>query len=179
MHSRLLRPRHLAAYLLCGLAAACTQSPDPLRPTSNDDQRAEQQAERYGTVFEKGLFSFGTRRDEAPEAGAAGIGVNAYLWRATLATLDFLPLASADPFGGLIVSEWYAPPATPNERLKVQASITGQALRADALGVQVFRQVRGADGAWADALTSPATARELEDRILTQARDLRIAAAAG
>ena len=177
MLHRLFRPRRLAVCLLCALAAACARNPDPLRPYSSDDEREAQRVERRGTVLGEGLLSFGTSRNEAPDPGASGIGVNAYLWRATLDTLNFLPLTSADPFGGLIISEWYAPPRTPNERVKVQASITGQQLRADALDVQVFRQVRGADGGWADAPTSPETARELEDRILTQARERRIASA--
>src|SRR4051794_41160264 len=47
------------------------------------------------------------------------LGVNAYLWRATLDTLNFMPLASADPVGGVVISDWYAAPDKPDEHMKV------------------------------------------------------------
>ena len=102
------------------------------------------------------------------------LGVNSYLWHASLDTLSFLPLVSADPFGGVIISEWYVSPTSPNERLKVTVYIMDRALRADALKVVVFRQT-GSGGAWQDAQPSPDTAHKLEDSILTRARELRLA----
>jgi len=102
------------------------------------------------------------------------LGVNSYLWHASLDTLSFLPLVSADPFGGVIISEWYVSPASPNERLKVTVYIMDRALRADALKVVVFRQT-ASGGAWQDAQPSPDTAHKLEDSILTRARELRLA----
>ena len=102
------------------------------------------------------------------------LGVNSYLWHASLDTLSFLPLTSADPFGGVIISEWYVAPTSPNERLKVTVYIMDRALRADGLKVVVFRQVKAPAG-WADATPSPDTAHKLEDSILTRARELRLA----
>jgi hypothetical protein len=102
------------------------------------------------------------------------LGVNSYLWHATLDTLSFLPLVSADPFGGVIISEWYVAPTSPNERLKVTVYIMDRSLRADGLKVVVFRQTRTANG-WQDAQASADTAHKLEDSILTRARELRLA----
>jgi hypothetical protein len=102
------------------------------------------------------------------------LGVNSYLWHATLDTLSFLPLVSADPFGGVIISEWYVAPTSPNERLKVTVYIMDRSLRADGLKVVVFRQTRNAGG-WLDAQPSADTAHKLEDSILTRARELRLA----
>ena len=102
------------------------------------------------------------------------LGVNSYLWHASLDTLSFLPLLSADPFGGVIISEWYVAPTSPDERLKVTIYIMDRALRADALKVVVFRQVRNG-AVWQDATASPDTAHKLEDSILTRARELRLA----
>ena len=79
------------------------------------------------------------------------LGVNSYLWHATLDTLSFIPLASADPFGGVIITEWYSAPEAPNERMKVTVYILDRALRADGLKVAVFRQTKDATGVWADA----------------------------
>jgi hypothetical protein len=102
------------------------------------------------------------------------LGVNSYLWHASLDTLSFLPLVSADPFGGVIISEWYTAPSSPDERLKVTVYIMDRALRADALKVVVFRQVSNGN-VWQDAQPSPDTGHKLEDSILTRARELRLA----
>jgi len=102
------------------------------------------------------------------------LGVNSYLWHASLDTLSFLPLLSADPFGGVIISEWYVAPTSPDERMKVTIYIMDRALRADALKVVVFRQVRSG-AVWQDSTASPDTAHKLEDSILTRARELRLA----
>ena len=106
------------------------------------------------------------------EAGHVTLGVNSYLWHASLDTLVFMPLASADPFGGVIITDWYTPPATPNERFKVNAYILSKQMTADAIQVSVFHQVQQ-DGQWVDSAADPSTASGLEDRILAQAADLQ------
>jgi len=127
-----------------------------------------------------GSSNDGTREmDTGTSAIASGssrvtLGVNSYLWHASLDTLSFLPLTSADPFGGVIISEWYVAPSSPNERLKVTVYIMDRALRADGLKVVVFRQTRSTAG-WQEATPSPDTAHKLEDSILTRARELRLA----
>ena len=94
----------------------------------------------------------GGSRVQDAQAETAMVGVNAFLWRATLDTIDFMPLQSADPQSGIIITEWYSPQATPNERLKLTVYILDTRLRADGINVSVFRQVKnGAD--WVDAET--------------------------
>jgi hypothetical protein len=102
------------------------------------------------------------------------VGVNSYLWHATLDTLSFMPLASADPFGGVIITEWYSAPSTPTERTKVTVYILDRRLRADGIKIAVFRQSRSNEG-WVDSSVNPDTATKLEDAILTRARELRLA----
>ena len=102
------------------------------------------------------------------------LGVNAYLWQASLDTLSFLPLASTDPFGGLIISGWYTASSSPDERIKVMVHIMDRGLRADGLKIAVFRQERHGTE-WRDAKATPYAARKLEDAILTRARELRLA----
>lgn len=103
----------------------------------------------------------------------SGIGVNAYLWRASLDTLNFMPLASADPFGGVIITDWYSDPTTPTERFKATVYILDTRLRADALNVSIFRQTQSG-GAWVDASVDPDTEIQIENAILTRARQLRL-----
>jgi len=113
-------------------------------------------------------------RRSAGSGGVAESGINAYLWRASLDTISFMPLASADPFGGIIITDWYAPPETPNERFKLTVYILSRDLRADGLRVTTFRQMRNRFGAWSDAEVNPKTIIDIENNILTRARQLRI-----
>lgn len=103
----------------------------------------------------------------------AGQAVNAFLWRAALDTVSFLPLVSADPYTGVIITDWYAPPTTPGERFKINLYIMDATLRADGVKVSVFRQV-DQGGQWRDAPVAPETANQMEDTVLTRARQLRI-----
>jgi predicted small lipoprotein YifL len=105
------------------------------------------------------------------------IGVNSYLWRATLDTISFMPLLQTDSNGGVIVSDWYVNPNVPTERMKVTVTILDKDLRADALRVAALRQIN-TSGQWVEAPVQAATVQKLEDIILTRARDLRRAAIA-
>ena len=107
-------------------------------------------------------------------AGGRTLGVNSFLWHATLDTLSFMPLQSADPFGGVIITDWYSDPSNPNERMRVTIYILDRRLRADGLKISTFRQTHSADG-WVDAQVNPDTATKLEDAILVRARELRLA----
>jgi hypothetical protein len=127
-----------------------------------------------GTLFGPGGL-FGGRSDKRDDSGT-GVAVNAYLWRASLDTINFIPLVSADPFGGVIITDWYTPSETPNERMKVQVTILDRELRADGVRVSVFKQQTGPKGGnWVDAQVDPRTQIDIENAILTRARQLRIA----
>jgi hypothetical protein len=111
---------------------------------------------------------------KAPAAGQPVIGVNSYLWQASLETLAFMPLASADPYGGVIITDWYTNPEKPDERFKATVYILDTRLRADGLTVTIFKQTKGADGNWVDSTTSAQTQVDFENAILTKARQLRL-----
>ena len=107
-------------------------------------------------------------------ASVTTIGVNGYLWRAALDTLSFMPLASADPYGGVVITDWYVNPEKPDERFKCTVYILDSRLRADGLNVAVFKQVKDAAGNWTDAPSAGQTETDLENAILTKARQLRL-----
>jgi hypothetical protein len=145
------------------ILAACSSTSEPEATSSTSTG---------GSWF----WPFGS--DDADAVAAPGmpqLGVNGFLWRATLDTLNFMPLASADPVGGVVISDWYATPEKPDEHMKVTVYILDRRLRADAVKVSVFRQVRSANG-WTDAQTNPDTGIKLENAILARARELRLAA---
>ncbi len=122
-------------------------------------------------------------KKERPESVLAAskvtnIGVNAFLWRASLDALSFMPLLQTDSSGGVIVTDWYVNPNSPGERMKLTVSILDQDLRADALRVAAAREV-AQNGQWVAAPVRAATVQKLEAVILTKARDLRRSAIAG
>ena len=117
---------------------------------------------------------FGSRGSTPNPASAASVAVNGYLWRATLDTLSFMPLASADPYGGVIITDWYVNPEKPDERFKCTVYILDARLRADGLNVTVFKQTKDASGNWVDTPTAAQTETDIENAILTRARQLRL-----
>lgn len=143
----------LVAAMLMLVVTACTKTPP----------------QQQGTPGADGYTHFGTPLQGAGVAPA----VNTFLWRAALETVSFMPLASADSTGGVLITDWYAPPETPNERFKVNVFVTSRQLRPDALRAVVFRQNKNPQGAWVDATVEANTARSLEDTILARARQLR------
>ena len=173
-----LRPVRLslAIVMIAGLVGACGLQ-DPDQEHIEGHQR-DRQSPLFGeSVFgEGGLRLFGDS-EEREAARGSGIGVNSFLWRASLDTVSFMPLSSADPFGGVIITDWYAPPDIASERFKLTVYILGRSLRADGLKVALFRQARGTSGEWVDAAVDPVTVTNLENRILERARQLRTATA--
>lgn len=142
------------------------------------DETAEKYEETGGSILggSGGVGIGGEERPEAGSGGDGGIGVNSYLWRASLDTVSFMPLASADPFGGVIITDWYSPPEATNERFKLNVYILGRDLRADGVRAAVFKQVLDPrSGTWIDAAVEPQTQTDVENAILTKARQLRIA----
>ncbi|MBL6959301.1 MAG: DUF3576 domain-containing protein [Rhodospirillales bacterium] len=128
--------------------------------------------EKRETIFGEGGFQlFGDDKKKNLDRGGE-IGVNAFLWRAALDTINFMPVASADPFGGVIITDWHSPSGTANERFKLNIYILGRALRADGIRVSAFRQVRDASG-WRDVPMPSDTSLKIEDSILTKARQIR------
>ncbi len=117
----------------------------------------------------------GKANHHVPKGAPPGaIGVNAYLWRATLDTLAFMPLQSADPYGGVVITDWYINPQRPTERFKMTVYILDSRLRADGLSVNVFKEVSNGQGGWIPSPTADSTASDIENAILTRARQLNL-----
>jgi hypothetical protein len=138
----------------------------------------------YDTSYDDGLFGKGgidifrggggEEEGGGGGGGGTGIAVNSFLWRASLDTVSFMPLSSADPFGGVIITDWYSPPEAPNERFKLNVFILDRQLRADGLRVAVFKENANGNG-WRAAPLDKTTAINIENRILERARELKVA----
>ncbi|MGY8959236.1 MAG: leucine--tRNA ligase, partial [Alphaproteobacteria bacterium] len=165
------RRLRILAPILFGLAgcAGIGIAPDPPPPVATP--------ETSSTGAGKGGLIDTFFGDSESATTGGGIAVNSFLWRASLDTMSFLPLQHSDPFGGVINYDWYSPPESPDERVKVTVYILDRDLRADGLRLSVFRQTLEGQ-AWRPAKVDPKTTRDLENAILKRARELRIAASA-
>lgn len=135
--------------------------------------RKQLEREELGSFFGGEIDLFGNNSADSGN----GLNVNAYLWRGSLDVISFFPLSSADPFGGLILTDWYSPPKEKDNRYKVTIYIFGRELRADGLRVNVFKEKRNnAASAWETVETPEKMAVKLEDAILSRARELRVKA---
>lgn len=164
-----------AGFFLLSTAACQYADPDTTYPRTKPGGGGGTYEPRESVFGGDGLQLFGNSDENPAQGGGSGIGVNSFLWRASLDTISFMPLSSADPFGGVIITDWYSPPETRAERMKVNVYILGRDLRADGIRAAVFRQVQNRSGAWVDADVRAETSADLENAILTRARQLRIA----
>lgn len=163
--------------LLMGLMTlnACSGTKGEAKYPTGNRETADQgdiYAEETGIFGEDGLQLLG---DDKKQTDNNPLAVNAFLWRAALETVSFMPLASADPFGGVIITDWYENPDKPNSRHKLNVFITDKQLRASALKVSMFKQERASsNGAWKDAKVSAEDTTKVENAILAKARELRV-----
>jgi len=159
----------VAAFGLLAVTACSDITADP----TYDDKMRQELYKNGSLVSDEGGWNLLGDDDEKKEN--TGIGVNAFLWRAALDTISFMPISSTDPFGGVILTDWYSAPDTPNERTKINVLIRDRDLTANGVKVSVFREIKTDKGGWETAPVSSSTARAIENAILTRAREIRMA----
>ncbi len=165
------------AVTLLSLVTLAGCSGDNIKPNPTNPGAMVEPGQQAGSILgDEGLMgALGITKSPNQDNGGGpggGIGVNAYLWRAALDTLSFMPLASADPFGGVIITDWYTPPAASGERFKATAYILGRSLRSDGVRVNIFHQVLQG-GQLVDSPLPASTVGEMENKVLARARQLR------
>lgn len=153
-----------------GLALSACSADYDLEDTA-PKQQDQRRNRGMGKFLGEDTLTFGGHKKRPQED--TGLGVNSYLWRASLDTIGFMPLLAADPFGGVIITDWYSPTQSPKERLKVSIFILDRQLRSDGLKVSIFRQEKDGKGQWVDQPILPQLGIDLENAILTRARDFR------
>ena len=168
------RPSFVALCAIMLSLSACSMMPEMDEEQKYPKSEEQRRREKLGKITgEEGLI-IGGASEKSSEAGKNPLGVNSFLWRASLDTLSFLPITAADPFGGTILTDWYEDPDAAGERYKVNVLILDRQLRADSLKISTFRQAKDKAGNWKDAPTNATLGRKLEDTVLTRARELRV-----
>ena len=102
-----------------------------------------------------------------------GMPINPYLWKASIETINFMPLSSADPFAGLIITDWYSQNNT-NERCKINIFIKGVELKTSNLKVNSFCQTLSDANNWISNETDIKINAQIENAILNKAKKLKL-----
>ena len=165
--------------LLALVLVACSNEPIIIKPPEEKVDVEDRIHDRLtgGTKFfgDQGILTLGnTGRNNMDNNQGSGVGVNTFLWRASLEAINFMPIMQVDPFGGVIITDWHSVTETPNERYKLTILILGKTLQANALKVSMFKQKRENNN-WVNSEVNPSIIRDIENNILSRARKFRIA----
>jgi len=165
----------IIAMSACSLTGIKREASYPTRPESSGSDKIVYSDDKRDTIWgeDESLASRLFNKDKDSQSGT-GIGVNSFLWRASLDTISFMPLSSADPFGGVILTDWYENPEKRGERFKLNVYILDRQLRADGIRVSVFKQRLDTNKNWRDMAVSKETGTDVENTILTRAREMRV-----
>jgi len=128
-----------------------------------------------GLFGKKGVSvdAFGGKAKQEVQYGSIGMPINPYLWKASLQTISFMPLASADPFGGTIITDWYTSSSNENERCKLNIFINGYDLKTENLRVSSFCQIFK-NQKWINTKNNVQNDIKIENAILNKAKKIRI-----
>jgi len=177
-----IKIRLLTVEILCtiGVAALALTACGPIKTEAKSPTGYNRSINGDNNIYNKPSGIFGDKggllslNKGEEDAGVNGLAINAYLWRGALDTVSFMPLASVDPFGGVILTDWYSSAEKPKERFKINIFILDKQLRSDGVKVKIFKETLK-NNHWVASNTDKDTARKLEDTILTRARQLRVA----
>lgn len=159
--------------VITGILSNCSADLTPKEGQEAPVGREEARRYDNGKLLGDDFLLFGGNKKYDPNLGGA-MRVNPYLWQASLDVTSFMPLASSDSSGGIIVTDWYSSGNKPNERLKLTVNISDRVLRSDAIKVIMYKQIRNRNGEWVNATVDASAMREMEDLILIKARQLKI-----
>jgi hypothetical protein len=97
------------------------------------------------------------------------------LWRATIKTLDFLPLANADYSGGIIIYDWYSENLNSNEQIKISVRFLNNEVKSESVQVSVHKKICKEEKCSTVTLNN-SLPKEIKESILASAKILKIEA---
>ncbi len=157
-------------YIILSLSFIFITACSPTGKGINNDRKTGLDKD-IGSILGEGLIFGG---DKTKDNSTSGIAINSFLWRAALDTISFMPLNQVDPFGGVILSDWHSDIKSPGERYKLNIYILSRQLKSNGVRVSIFKQIHDINGQWLDAGVNKATATQIENSILTRAREMRV-----
>ena len=140
----------------------------------NQMEDAQNRLRTGGGLFGKkgGLSLFGEKNSN--NVTSAGMPINPYLWKGSLETIDFMPLISADPFAGVILTDWYSGNTEEFERCKINIFIKGLELNSQNLKVNTFCQSLNTQNIWIDNKSDNSNDIKIENAIFNKAKKLKL-----
>ena len=101
-------------------------------------------------------------------------GTSNVLWRASLKTLDFIPLATVDYSGGIIITDWYSEGKSNKEQIKIQIRFFSTELRSESIQVISYKKICGSNNECSNLAGNENFNKEIKDLIINSARQIRI-----
>jgi hypothetical protein len=158
--------------ILLMLSALLGCSPK-LDPVSGEREVFEPNANVRADKFarENPIISFGGRKSNNNEFEFASSNV---LWRATLKSLDFLPMLNADYSGGIIIYDWYSQTNNPKEQIKISVQFLNNELRSDSVKIIAHKKICETAERCSNSTLDQKFANSIKDSIIASARALKI-----
>ena len=160
--------------------AIIERSGTQMRAGSNEEAKriqmmdAQNRLRTGGGLFGKdGIKIFSDDEQKQNQIASIGLPINPYLWKASIETINFMPIASADPFAGIIVTDWYSA-NSPKERCKLNIFINGLDLKTQNLKVNSFCQKLSDDKLWVDTVNDNSNDIKIENAILNKAKKIKL-----
>ena len=139
-------------------------------------QDAQNRLRTGGGLFgKKGGLNLLDLGGSSGQVASIGMPINPFLWKGSLETVEFMPLLSADPFAGIIITDWYSGNQDITERCKVNIFIKGLELNSQNLKVNTFCQQLNTNNIWIDKTLKEENNIKLENAIFNKAKKLRLA----
>ena len=132
----------------------------------NPKEKAEEFVKKEG-----GLFSDITKNKGSTTFEFASSNV---LWRATLKSLDFLPLINADYSGGVVIYDWYSDKENSNEEIKITVNFLNNEIKADSLKISAFKKTCDVQMKCLTKKLDNNFTDNIKDTIIASARSIKI-----
>ena len=157
------------------LSSCIKEKSDPITGKSenekfepNSDARARKYADENPIMF------FGDRGKKNNNTQNFEFAGNNVLWRATLKTLDFLPIQSVDYAGGIIIYDWYAKDGNSNEFIKVSVQFLSSDLKSDSIKIMAYKKICDNSDKCKNSPVDASFPASIKEDIIFTARSLNI-----
>jgi hypothetical protein len=161
--------------VICSLLLLFSCSSKNIDPVTGKETSYEIDPQKRAKEYARqGGGLFGDINNKKSSGTTYDFATSNVLWRATLKSLDFLPLINADYSGGIIVYDWYSDRENSNEQIKITVKFLNNELRTDSIQVTAHKKICEDSGKCTTKKLDDKFSNDIKDTIITSARSLRI-----
>jgi hypothetical protein len=159
----------LSLFFLFACAKKDGTTDEVIRMEPNPDKKAREFADKGG-----GIFGDINKIGKGSGSGNFEFASSNVLWRATLKSLDFLPLLNADYSGGIIIYDWYSQTNNPKEQIKISVQFLNNELRSESIKITAHKKICETAERCSNSTLDQNFASSIKESIIASARTLKI-----